>query len=152
VLVGLACAFLAAGATMVLFVYGPFELLQGAGEMLEEAGLLVLAAATHSAVFAAPFALCAAVIGEWRGLRSVAYYAPAAVGIAALGFLAEYATEAAGEASVANAYAATAFLATGLAAGLAYWLFAGRHAAAPAASRTGISPASPAARVSSGAS
>ena len=141
VLVGLACAFLAAGATMVLFVYSPFELLQDAGAKALEACLLVLAAATHSAVFAAPFALLAAGVGEWRGVRGVTYYALAAVGIAALGFLAEYATEAAGEASIANAYAAAAFLATGLAAGLAYWLVTGRRAAASAAIRADLTPA-----------
>ncbi len=139
-LVGLACAFLASGAAMVLFVYSPLELLQGGGDKATEAGLLALAAATHGAVFAAPFALLAAGMGEWRGVRGVSYYALAALGIAALGFLAEYATEAVDEASIANAYAAAAFLVSGLVAGFAYWLVAGRRAAMAVDSQGKVTP------------
>jgi hypothetical protein len=141
-LVGLVCSFLASGATMVLFVYSPLELLQGGGDKAMEAGLLALAAATHSGVFAAPFALLAAGFGEWRGVRGVSYYALAALAIAALGFLAEYATEAVGEASIANAYASAAFLVSGLVAGFAYWLVAGRHATVATDRRGEITPPS----------
>jgi hypothetical protein len=140
VLVGLVCAFLANGATMVLFVDSPLELLQGGGDRATEAGLLALAAATHSAVFAAPFALLAAGIGEWRGVRAVSYYVLAALGIAALGFFAEYTTEAVDEASVANAYASAAFLVGGLVAGFAYWLVAGRRAAMATDHQTEVMP------------
>jgi hypothetical protein len=141
-LVGLACAFLASGAAMVLFVYSPLELLQGGGDKASEAGLLALEAATHSAVFAAPFALLAAGIGEWRGVRGVSYYALTALLIAALGFLSEYATEAVGEASIANAYASAAFLVSGLVAGFAYWLVAGRRAALGADRQGEVTPPS----------
>jgi hypothetical protein len=152
VLIGLGLAFLAAGVTIVLFVYSPLELLEGSGKAAE-AGILALAAATHSAVFAAPFALSAAVIGEWRRFGSWLYYALAGMAIAGIGFLAQYATEAAGEASIANAYALGAFLATGLAAGLVYWRVAGRFAAAPVAEldRTETPPAPPAEGVPKGA-
>jgi hypothetical protein len=151
VLIGLAFAFLAASVTIVLFVYSPVELLQGSG--LAEAGFLALAAATHSAVFAAPFALTASVIGEWRRFGSWLYYALSGTAIATIGFVAQYATEATGEASIANAYAGGAFLATGLAAGLVYWFVAGRFATASVAGRkrSAMPPARPAEDVPKGA-
>jgi hypothetical protein len=152
VLLGLAFAFLAAGITLVLFVYSPLELLEGSSKAAE-AGLLALAAATHGALFAAPFALSVAAIGEWRRFGSWLYYALSGTTIAGIGFLAQYATEAVGEASIANAYALGAFLAAGLAGGLVYRLVAGRRAAAPVADRdrSGIPPARPAEGASKGA-
>src|SRR5262245_56662633 len=103
VLFGFVLACLAAGLTLVLFVYTPSELaglsVSAAPTRLSEVGLLALAAATHAGVFAGPFALLAALIGEWRAIRSLAYYALFAVGIAALGFFAQYRSEAAGELS-----------------------------------------------------
>jgi len=134
VLIGLAVACLAAGFTIVLFIYSPLELVEAEGKAAE-AGLLALAAATHMAIFAAPLALIAAAIGEWFRLGSWLYYALAGIAVAAIGFLAQYATEAPGEASIANLYALKAFLATGLVAGTVYWLLSGRRARAHARDR-----------------
>ena len=129
VLFGFVLACLMAGVTVVLFVYSPVELATGmASDRAAEAGLLALAAATHSAVFAAPFALIGSVLGEWRRIGSWFYYALVGVVIAAIGFLAQYASESGGEGSIINNYAVMAFLVTGIAAGTAYWLIAGRFA------------------------
>lgn len=129
VLVGFIVACLAAGLTIVLFVYTPVELAMDAGDRLTEVGLLSLAAATHSAVFAAPFALIGAAIGEWRNIVSWTYYALVGVLIAVVGFLVQYWSEGGGgPASILNSYALSAFLVTGLIAGLVYWLVSGRYA------------------------
>ena len=125
---GFVLACLAAGLTLVLFVYTPPELVELKSERLSEAALLSLAAATHSAVFAAPFALIGAGFGEWHRIGSWMYYVLIAIAIATVGFLAQYWTEAQGAASIANNYAVTAFLVTGFVAGFVYWLFAGRFA------------------------
>ncbi|HEX2337774.1 MAG TPA: hypothetical protein VHI72_14995 [Hyphomicrobiaceae bacterium] len=135
VVFGFVLACLAAGLTLVLFVYTPLELAglaaNGEGSRLAEAGLLALAAATHTAVFSAPFALLGAAYGEWRGVRSPAYYALVGILIAALGFFAQYRSEAAGELSILNTYALSAFVLTGFVAGLVYWLCTGRASAGP---------------------
>ncbi len=145
VIVGFALACLAAGLAMVLFVYTPLELAtELASERVTEASLLALAAATHSAVFAAPFALIGAGFGEWQRIGSWLYYALVGIAIACVGFLAQFWTEADGEASIVNSYAMTAFIVTGFVAGIVYWLFAGRNAAGhnggPAASMEIIPP------------
>ena len=136
VLFGFVLACLAAGLTLVLFVYTPLELAGLAanveGSRLAEAGLLALAAATHTAVFSAPFALFGAAFGEWRRVRSLAYYALVGILIAALGFFAQYRSEAAGELSILNTYALSAFVLTGFVAGVVYWLCTGRASAGPA--------------------
>lgn len=132
VIIGFVFACLAAGFTMVLFVYTPLELAtELIGERLSEAALLSLAAGTHSAVFAAPFALIGAGFGEWQRIGSWLYYVLVGIAIAGVGFLAQFWTEATGEASIVNSYAVTAFIVTGFVAGIVYWLFAGRYAAGP---------------------
>src|SRR5262245_40357613 len=129
VLLGFALACLAAGLTMVLFVYTPLELARElAGERLSEAGLLALAVATHAALFAAPFALIGTGFAEWQRIGGWLYYALLGVAIAAVGFAAQSWTESGGEDSILNSYAVAAFLATGTVAGLVYWLCAGRLA------------------------
>ncbi len=128
-LFGFVLACLAAGLTVVLFIYTPAELAADpASNRAAEAGLLALAAATYSAVFAAPFALAGAVIGEWRRIGSWVYYALVGVVIAAIGFLAQYWSESGTEGSIVNNYAAMAFLVTGVVAGTVYWLVSGRSA------------------------
>ena len=130
VIIGFVFACLAAGFTMVLFVYTPVELAtELASERVSEVALLALAAGTHSAVFAAPFALIGAGFGEWQRIGSWLYYVLVGIAIAGVGFLAQFWTEAAGEASIVNRYAVTAFIVTGFVAGIVYWLFAGRYAA-----------------------
>jgi len=132
VIIGFAIACLAAGLTMVLFVYTPLELVtELAGQRVSEVSLLALAAATHSAVFAAPFALIGAAFAEWQKIGSWLYYALVGIAIAAVGFLAQFWTEAAGEASIVNGYAVTAFIVTGFVAGVIYWLFSGRRPSGP---------------------
>ncbi len=129
VIIGFVFACLAAGFSMVLFVYTPLELAtELVGERMSEAALLALAAGTHSAVFAAPFALIGAGFGEWLRIGSWLYYVLVGIAIASVGFLAQFWTESAGEASIVNSYAVTAFIVTGFVAGIVYWLFSGRYA------------------------
>lgn len=141
VLFGFVVSCLAAGLTIVLFVTTPLELAStpsdAAMDALVSNGLLALAAATHSAVFAAPFALIGAAIGEWRGIGHWVYYVLAGIAIAALGFLAQYWSESGGQGSIVNNYALAAFLTTGFVAGMVYWLLAGQFA------RTGEGPHTP---------
>lgn len=137
VIIGFVFACLAAGFTMVLFVYTPLELAtELIGERLSEAALLSLAAGTHSAVFAAPFALIGAGFGEWQRIGSWLYYVLVGIAIAGVGFLAQFWTEATGEASIVNSYAVTAFIVAGFVAGIVYWLFSGRYAARPDGQQT----------------
>ena len=129
VIFGFVLACLAAGLTVVLFVYTPFDMTDLQSERLTEVGLMSLAAATHSAVFAAPFAVIGAVFGEWQRIGSWMYYILVAIAIAAIGFLTQFWNEATGsEGTIVNSYAVTAFVLTGFVAGIVYWLFAGRFA------------------------
>ena len=146
VLLGFALACLAAGLTLVLFVYTPLELArEHAGDRVSEAGLLALAVATHTAMFAAPFALIGAGFAEWQRIGGWLYYVLIGIAIAAVGFAAQSWTESGGEAqgSIRNGYAVAAFLITGGVAGLVYWLCAGRLASARAG-RRGPAPNPPA--------
>jgi len=131
VLLGFALACLAAGLTLVLFVYTPLELArEHAADRMSQASLLALAVATHTAVFAAPFALIGAGFAEWQRIGGWLYYTLIGIAIAAVGFAAQSWTESGGEAqgSIRNGYAVAAFLITGGVAGLVYWLCAGRLA------------------------
>ena len=128
VLIGLGFACLASGLTITAFIYSPLELIHGGGEKAAEAGLLALTAAGLSAR-AAPFALIALAVLEWRRLGSWFIYALAGIAIGGLGFLAQCAEEAGGRTCLAvTYYALEAFLTAGLVAGSIYWLFAGRFA------------------------
>lgn len=127
---GFVVASLAAGLVLVGFVITPLDLAQLSGESLVErlgsAGLLALAAATHSAIFAAPFALIGALIGEWSRYREWTYFAFVGIAIGVAGFLAQHASEAEGEPTILNTYALAAYASAGLVAGIAYWAVAGR--------------------------
>ena len=91
-----------------------------------------LLAATHSAVFSAPFALVAAAISEWQSIRSWVYYALAGIAIAIAGFISLYSSESGiGTTTIVNNYALAAFLCAGLVGGLVYWVIAGRNAGDP---------------------
>ena len=128
---GFALACLAAGLVQVLFVITPAEIAGSEPSALAErvrgVGVLMLLAATQSAVFAMPFALVAAGLAEWQGIRSWIYYAAGGLGIAVAGYLTQLAGET-GALTVVNGYALGAFLAAGLIAGLVYWAVAGRKA------------------------
>ncbi len=128
VLIGFAVACLVAGYVQVLFAVTPAELVVAGDDRLGEAATWGLLSATQIAVFAAPFALLAAVISEWQGIRSFAYHAIVAMAIAVAGFGLIHATESASEASIVNSYAMAAYLTSGFVGGLVYWLFAGRSA------------------------
>jgi hypothetical protein len=131
-LLGFVAAAIAGGCTLALFVTTPRELAilpaAALGDALASTGWLALAAATSIALFGAPFALLAAALGEARGFRGAAFYAAIGVIAAGLAFLTLYVGEPGTAPGPASAYALAAFAATGLIAGLAYWLVAGRLA------------------------
>lgn len=126
----LAC--LAAGLTKVLFATTPSELASlppdVAADKMARVVDWTVSSGLINAVFAAPFALVAAAIGEWRRLHNWIYYALTGVGISLIGFLSHYSNENPGAPTIVNNYALTAFLTAGFIGGLVYWLFAGRTA------------------------
>ena len=132
VVFGFIVACLVAGAATTAFVITPADIATLPAELrpdrLSSAGTLSLLAATHSAIFAAPFALTALVIAEVRCIRSWVYYAFVGILIAFLGFGAEYLNEVGGQPSIVNTYALRAYLAVGFLGGVAYWFAAGRRA------------------------
>lgn len=131
VLFGFVLACLAAGLTKVLFAVGPQEVLGGDPEKIATVFEWIALTATHTAVFAAPFAFLAAAISEWQGIRGFLFHALVGIGIALAGFAAQYFGEAPNAGSIFNNYAATAYTVTGLVGGTFYWLFTGRHAGGP---------------------
>ncbi len=132
ILLSFLVACFAAGLTKVLFATTPSELAglhpDVAADRISKVIESGLFAAVISAIFAAPFALVAAAVSEWRRLRSLTYYALSGLGIALIGFLAHYSAEAQGAPTIVNNYALTAFLTAGFVGGLTYWLLHGRHA------------------------
>lgn len=130
VLVGFALACIA-GALIKLGFSTPNDVLTDDPDKLSWSLEQVLLAATHSAVFSAPFALVAAAIGEWQSIRSWVYYALAGIAIAIAGYIAIYSGETAGPNSIVNQYATIAYLCSGLVAGWVYWLISGRNAGDP---------------------
>ena len=129
VFVGFAAAALAAGLALVLHA-DPDILTRGFGSNDEMLGIadLALKAATHIAIFAAPFALIMAAIAEWQRARSPWFYILAGLAIAAGGFMAQHVSEDIGQSTVLNDYAVRAFGLAGVVAGLVYWVIAGRCA------------------------
>jgi uncharacterized membrane protein len=128
-LVGFGIACVATALTMVLFVVPPSELIMpGSPQTFSRIGMWSLLAGTQHAIFAAPFALVGAAIGEWRAIRDWSFYALIGVAIAVVGFLAQYQNEAPGAPTIVNNYALMAFLSAGLVGGLVYWLLTGRSA------------------------
>lgn len=129
ILLGLIAACLAAGLVQTLFVVTPFDLMESDAipASLANAGLLALYAATHTAIFVAPFGLIAAALGEWQHVRQMLYYALIGIVIAMAGFFALYMSESGGL-TILNPLALVAYFMTGLIAGFTYWLVAGRFA------------------------
>jgi hypothetical protein len=132
VLFGFAIACLVAGAATVAFVVNPAAIANlpadAQTEQLSNAGILALLAATHSAIFAAPFALIALGVAELTRIRSWLYYALVGAVISLGGLAAVYLNEVPGQPSILNDYALIAFGTVGVLSGLTYWLFAGRGA------------------------
>lgn len=121
-LFGFIAAVLAAGLVQVLFVAAP-DLAAMTADRAQALGLLILLAATQSAVFALPFVVLAFAFAAWAGIRSRLYFLAVAIAIAGGGFLAQYAGEG-GQATILNRYAFAAYLCSGLAAGLVYTFLA----------------------------
>lgn len=128
ILFGFVLACFAAGLTTVLFAVPPQQVIASDPDQLAQVAEWTSLVATHSAVFAAPFALLGIVIGEWQQVRSFLYYVFLGVAIAGAGFAAQYVGETNVSGTILNSYAGGAFAASGLIAGLVYWLFAGRWA------------------------
>jgi len=148
VLFGFIIACLVAGLVTVAFVVTPADIAglpaEAQPERLGNAGVLSLLAATHSAIFAFPFAIIGIGVAEMSAIRTWLYYAIVGVGIALGGLAAEYANEVAGLPSILNGYALAAYVTVGIAGGLAYWLLAGRRAGGKRADAATTVPAPPA--------
>lgn len=129
---GFVLACLAAAATKVAFVITPLDILAlepGAGlEQLARAGVLMLAVATHSAIFAAPLAAIVIILAHKRQIRGWPYYVFSGLLISLLGFATLFITEAAGYPTIGNAYAAAAYTFSGMIGGYVYWAVSGRRA------------------------
>ncbi len=132
VLIGFLAACFGAGLTMVLFVLTPAEITglppDVASDRLAKAAELAAAVGVHTALFAAPFALVVAAVGEALRNRNWTFYALAGLVIAGLGFLAQHSTEVEGQPTIVNNYALTAYITAGFIGGLLYWLLSGRLA------------------------
>ena len=136
VLFGFIVACLIAGVVTVAFVVTPADIAnlppEAQPERLGNAGILALLAATHSAIFAFPFAIIAIGIAELSHVRSRIYYALVGIAIALGGFAAAYLNEVSGQPSILNGYALAAYLAVGV--GRRAYLLAGRRSPRRAAS------------------
>ena len=148
VLFGFIIACLVAGLVTVAFVVTPADIAglpaEAQPERLGNAGVLSLLAATHSAIFAFPFAIIAIGIAEMSAIRTWLYYAFVGVAIALGGLAAAYANEVAGQPSILNGYALAAYVTVGIAGGLAYWLVAGRRAGGKRADQPVVAAPAPA--------
>lgn len=148
VFIGFLLACLTAGLVTVLFVTTPADLMGVSADAFPEKALQTLVwgllTATHSALFAAAFAFIATGIAEWMSIRSLPYYLLIGIGIALLGFIAQYSSEVSGQPTVLNNYALKAFATAGFFAGLVYWLAAGRFAGAARGSAAKVTLSKPA--------
>lgn len=138
ILVGFVLASLAAAAATVAFA--DIQELRAlstdtARQLMPTFGERVLFAAFQGALFSTPIAAIGILVGEWRRIQSWTYYTLLALAITFLGFMAWSSYEVAGEPTIVNNYAMTAFLTTGFVGGIVYWLFSGRNAGSPAARR-----------------
>ncbi len=138
-LLGVLAAFLVsclvAAFAMVLFVLTPAEIAglppDVRGDRVAKGIELAGFVAAQFALFSTPFALVVAAVGEMLRKRSWTYYVLAGLAIAGLGFFAQQSTEQAGQPTIANNYALTAFLTAGFVGGLVYWIVRGRFAGGP---------------------
>jgi len=126
VLAGYLVACVAFALVLVAFVFTPAELVGADPDRFFMAGFQLLASSIQVIIFAAPLALVAAAVAEWRGIDDWIFYALAAMLIAGVGFLAQYASEMQGAPTIVNDYALTAFMTGSFVAGVVYWLIAGR--------------------------
>lgn len=125
---GYIAACVAAAIIEVSFVLPPHELAGAQADRLTAAGIWLLLASLHTAIFAAPFAAIMIAVAEWRGLRSPMYYAGVGFGIAALGFLAQLSGIGVAQPVKVILYVLAAFSFAGIGGGAVYWLLSGRKA------------------------
>ena len=146
ILIAYILACMSFSVVIVAFVFTPAEIValpsDAAAARLALAGHHVLQSTTQIAFIAAPLALIAVLISEWRGIGELLYYVVVALMVAVVGFLAQYVSELQGQPTIVNNYAMAAFLCGGLVAGIVYWLLIGRTAGRKrsAASDTPASP------------
>jgi uncharacterized membrane protein len=125
---GYLVACVAAAIIEVSFVLPPHELLSAGIDRLTAAGIWLLLASLHTAIFAAPFAAIMIGIAERRGLKSSLYYVCVGIGIAALGFLAQLSGTGAVQPVKVTLYPLVAFSVAGIVGGAVYWFLSGRKA------------------------
>lgn len=130
VLFGFVLGCLGAGIVQLAFAL-PNEVLTDDIDQIAAAAELAALTATHTGVFAAPFALVAAAIGEWQSIRTWVFYGLSGIAIAIAGFIALYSGETGGQATIVNSYALATFLSAGVTGGFIYWLVAGRLSGEP---------------------
>ena len=116
-----ALAAVAISAGSVISAEGMPSLSEPIFDLAGKIGLIGLAGISAIAVLGGPIALFAALLGETFRFRSWIYYALAG-GLASASGLITLGTES------FNQNAVTAAIASGLVAGLVYWLIAGRNA------------------------
>jgi hypothetical protein len=131
VVLGFVFACIVSAIVQIGFALTPAALFTERADELTALAILLLRTATQLARFALSFALVVAIIGEWQAIRSSVFYALSGIAISAAGFIAQYSSESAGQATIVNNYALAAYLSSGLVGGLAYWMFAGRYAGNP---------------------
>ncbi len=140
ILFGFVVACLAAGLAKAFFATTPSELSALPPDVAADRMQHVLQSAVYagiqSMIFAAPFALVAAAIGEWGQRKNWTYYALSGMAIALIGFLSHYSSEVQGQPTIVNNYALSAFLTAGFVGGLVYWVLSGRHSGRGAPART----------------
>ena len=129
ILAGYVAACIAFALVLVAFVCTPTELASAEPGRFSMAGFQLVASSVQVIIFAAPLAIVATAIAEWRGVHDWIFYAMVAILIAGVGFLAQYVSELQGAPTIVNNYAFTAFMTGGFVAGMVYWLIAGRSAA-----------------------
>ncbi|MEQ1696468.1 MAG: hypothetical protein ABL901_11570 [Hyphomicrobiaceae bacterium] len=131
VLIGLIAACLTAALVKVLHVITPSELAGLSGPALTarlfRLGELGALTATQQAIFVVPLAAIAVVVAEVNRIRSWFAYAIIGAIIAGAGFCIQFVSETAIR-TIVNPYAGQAYAIEGIAAGLIYWLLAGRFA------------------------
>jgi hypothetical protein len=129
ILFGFVLACFAAALTQVLFVITPADLYglddNARWQRLGFSVAIAASAATQIAVFAAPFAFAAVLLGVVQGWRGWAFYVFAGLVISLLGLGVIYAGEQGSQFTIANGYAVAAYAFSGIIAGYVYWVVAG---------------------------
>ncbi len=119
-------ACLVCAVVQIGFVLAPQQLLTTDTDALSAAGIWLPLATLHAAIFAAPFALLGLMWAERSAVRRWALYAAFATLIALAAWAMQLGQS--GTPQFVTVYVLAAALASGVAAGTAYWAVAGRKA------------------------